>query len=426
MNNIGGKYFGDVVAKLKEVKSAEQIEIKQDFKNSLRAEMIQRAENLQDESQGFELADFVRRWKFALGIIPMVAVVAIVAANFSQIQVIMQGEEIIPLEMEPAEELVIADAPFDEQETVLSQVKTFPAYQVMPPRENLEKYYVSLEHAASEEGREEIIEIDDVSMAIDAEPLIFNYEPYQVKALEIETEPVDLVAKYYTPPERPDFDAKIESPVVYYTEDRAVAGISSSPGGDELVEPEFTPIYVESPIEEADFAKAENVEIEAEPVMVNKSIEEQKLDAQQTIVRVLTETRLINDELREVELEEEIDRARQQLEELRGEFEQEDIEDVRSQIEELGQIKPSRIKYKGDDRELIVELVSREFANDLSHLSNDYLIKVNRLTDSKYKVLLYENGVLSVMKFVEVVGDKLEVVTQAIYQPFEGDGVSQG
>ncbi|MBD3270531.1 hypothetical protein GF376_03310, partial [Candidatus Peregrinibacteria bacterium] len=133
MNNGGDKYFADIIAQLKVVKKAENIEVPKKFQDSLREELIKRSKN-SEEGGVFEFADFFAKWKYLIAAVPTLAVVALVAANFSNLSVIFDAPEITPVQNQA----------ISQENRPVDQIKTFSPAEVMPPQEVIDQYFESL------------------------------------------------------------------------------------------------------------------------------------------------------------------------------------------------------------------------------------------------------------------------------------------
>lgn len=181
MNQMNGEYFGDVINRLKEVKASEKIMPNDLFKQNLKTQLIQHARTLEHEP--FDFAQFFRRWKYAFGLVPTFAVVALVAANFSSIQFLFKSQQILPsenkvvntsgaligsnsnIEQSQDDQTPISSV-FSNQSEDLSQpaIKTFPGYLVLPPS------YLPLYLEKNGDGS--ILNFDDSSFQIDQSSVV--------------------------------------------------------------------------------------------------------------------------------------------------------------------------------------------------------------------------------------------------------------
>ncbi|MGL5831162.1 MAG: hypothetical protein ACRCZE_03370 [Candidatus Altimarinota bacterium] len=147
MSNFGGKYFEQIIARLMKAKEAENYQMRADFKVQLREQLLNRtAPEILPESNGFEWASFWAKWKYALGAVPTMAILAIVAVNaFDQKVVMTQPEQAFQntLQNNDSAQMKVMDAQPQtmSMEMVNNEgIKTFPGYLAMPSEEALRNF----------------------------------------------------------------------------------------------------------------------------------------------------------------------------------------------------------------------------------------------------------------------------------------------
>ncbi len=350
MIKLSGKYFAETVAKIKESKNSENIRVPKNFREELRAALVERASGqVPEASEAFGLADFVRRWKYVIGAVPTFAAVALVAANFSALQVMFTGPEVIPVVQDTAKELEISDdvemLSVDEIEP--DRIDTFSAASVLPPEEILNDYFNSIKQPVAERPR--FIEMP-----------AFDVEPASVPSVEIDVEV-------------PDFDLYQLDESIFWTYldggEKVVTVIKPDRPKSEKEEDRLTYEYL-GPSEEAASDEVEFAEVFEQPSFDEeaylKSIEE-KINAAQVEEEPPMATK-------EIEVKEPVCDAR---------------------------LDESRIEYDGPDHDATVKEVMIAFADRDGILCPDYRI-VAWIEDAKIKMTLYYGDKKIVLKEIQL------------------------
>jgi len=147
MDGLEARYFEEIIRKLKEVKASEKIEINPQFQATLRAKIMAQAHVVPTES--FNLIDTVKNWKLLFTLVPSFLVLMVVATQFTQLKLLFQKNEIVPIEtpvQNPPQNVqdqpnmkVVDSVPNDSRKSDVPlktfPVKTFPGYLVMPSPE---------------------------------------------------------------------------------------------------------------------------------------------------------------------------------------------------------------------------------------------------------------------------------------------------
>jgi hypothetical protein len=148
MSNFGGKYFEEIIARLIKAKNAENYQMRREFKNDLRKRLIEDASLTEvPVEEGFDLGAFWAKWKYALGAVPTMAVLAVVAINALDQKVVMNQPEqtfqsTIQQKNSEAPEInsMVMSEMADVEITENEGIKTFPGYLAMPSEEALKNF----------------------------------------------------------------------------------------------------------------------------------------------------------------------------------------------------------------------------------------------------------------------------------------------
>jgi hypothetical protein len=141
MARQNSRYFTPVIKKLLDAKQKEAINVDEAFKTRLRAQLMTRAlsnakNDGESESWADGVAEFVRRWKYQLALVPTVLVLALVAVQAFKIPVKVPGSDTVVPVMEGGNTVTnisAEDIPSDEG------IKTFAGRNVLPPDYYLKK-----------------------------------------------------------------------------------------------------------------------------------------------------------------------------------------------------------------------------------------------------------------------------------------------
>jgi hypothetical protein len=150
MARTSSKYFATVIAKLLDAKRKENIIIDEKFQGELRAKIMARAAGAMPESEKTEAvsasprvyeskesaaAEFIRKWRYALALVPSALLVFMVSALVMQLPVNVDTETVIPGVTQPQaeRERVKRQPSQDEGMGVLSE----PESEVTSPEDSL-------------------------------------------------------------------------------------------------------------------------------------------------------------------------------------------------------------------------------------------------------------------------------------------------
>jgi hypothetical protein len=136
MEGSNNKYFSEVTTKLIDAKRRENIVIDNSFKAGLRQDVLNRsvAQHVQTDKPGF--GDFFRKWRYVLAVVPSALIVMIVAAQFMDMPVDIESEQVVATGTDSVtEEPLKSD---DLQNNVSSGDKTVQELPTNPPDEQKE------------------------------------------------------------------------------------------------------------------------------------------------------------------------------------------------------------------------------------------------------------------------------------------------
>lgn len=179
MENLEAKYFEKTISALQNAKKEEQYLMRNDFRDKLRVQLIEKAALISHEST-FDWSEFVLRWKYAFGAVPVLAVLTIVAVNFSNRSIDLPKSDSLS-----ENSLMLQQVQFSEENpennSLNNDLVTFSAVGVMPPAELLERKNEQYDNVAnSVEKESEIIfpidqKVNDLTIT-NTEVTVFSYE----------------------------------------------------------------------------------------------------------------------------------------------------------------------------------------------------------------------------------------------------------
>lgn len=148
MSNFGGKYFEEIIARLIKAKEAENYQMRSAFKAELRNKLLEGPSVAElPEVSGFDWGVFWSKWKYALGVVPTMAILTVVAINaFDQKVVMDQPEQAFQstLQKQVSNQMEIGSLENSNEVSDVNMgntgIKTFPGYLVMPSDEVLKNF----------------------------------------------------------------------------------------------------------------------------------------------------------------------------------------------------------------------------------------------------------------------------------------------
>jgi len=141
METLDGKYFESTIATLKKARLNEKIAISPAFKAQLKAGILEKAAKMALPPRP-DWAEWVLKYKYVFGGVPVLAILAIVAINALNFQVKVPRTDIVPetiTNTEANQDVGSVTAGTDNQTAGEPAIKTFPADLVMPPDYILEQ-----------------------------------------------------------------------------------------------------------------------------------------------------------------------------------------------------------------------------------------------------------------------------------------------
>ncbi|MCC6643579.1 hypothetical protein IT411_02415 [Candidatus Peregrinibacteria bacterium] len=422
MERLDSKYFESTIAALKKAKAAENFELKPDFKMNLRAELINRGSGLSLTEEESGIWDFVLRFKYVLGAVPMFAVLVIVMANVTNWQVKIPVKDVSP---EQLEKLNTSEPIHKQTENNTSNperpaIVTFSAASVMPPDDVLAKMWEQPQANQSDafvsntQPAQELrfMEGDSANLKITAPNINVSGSQMVKESLQSgQTVEVTVPTNSFEMSQAPD-TVVLENPNLEQTTPvvplELNARVENSGEVPTQTEQQVTVSPTVLPVEDT----FSTIQFEQKTVPPSSDTAEMKaLNVQADLTNKMPVNQMDQGslELKSAELD------------YQNEFAQvapaNAVNKMESSMMMIAPIylKPEKIDYDGKNRVEIVKAVESSLADVNGSLSNDYYVKVVELENSKYKVVLFEYGRVKKVVVLAYRDGKLITVTELNY-----------
>jgi hypothetical protein len=414
MENLDNKYFETVIMALKKAKATQKIEIRPDFKAKLRSEIESRALSMNAPEQT-DWSDLILRYKYILGGVPVLAVLALVAVNALNFQVKMPKTQIVPVTGTVSESSAVQSGQTDlsspETSVLQPKIKTFSADLVMPPAEYLENRGGAVSPTQTGTG--------EISAAISTGNSSYMF----LDGLKVQLKYGEITAKQLP-------QSSVSTPVQQE--------VTQNIPAEEIVLPEEngqkTLLTSESALSETPAEKAARLElsgrVEQSGTVTTEHAGEIIPDAAQTADTLKTDT-ATQTQLPTVQpLIQAVPVPAVSLPEVRTESvnyinpveEQKlvapkmTIQTRTLNVETPQFLSSDRIYFDGSaERATVVEVVLKGLSSRNGNLSNDYYVNVVPLENGTYKATLYEFGQVKQVLILAQRDGKLMVVTELDY-----------
>lgn len=389
MDKLEGQYFEKTISALKKAKAREDFVMRPEFKAELRSGLLKKIDLGLDRQAESSWVERVLQMKYLLAGVPVLAVLAIVATNFSNWQVELPNQQIVPIVNEQKNQDSKSDQT-DLKDSSNANVRveaeptivTFSAASVMPPADVLMK-------AKTRQGDQKS------SLPTNSEDHDSKVTPTFVR----EADPVKLAKPTiqiytYTPAPAPTLaPAKGETPVDTQPNAVIIHGQNNPSTGDVVIKTE-NPQLTENTI---NTAPAQSI-----PIENNGRIEDHGQIQQ-----------LINVENRPAEVVPEISDSAKDNIIIRPEV------ITNAEITQPPALptfqRSARIYFQGEQDEAVVTALLDDLANGNENLENDYYINVMRIEKDRFKAVLFEDGRIKEVLVLGYREGKLTVITQIVY-----------
>lgn len=425
MEHLDSKYFERVITALKEAKAQQKIEISDDFRKSLRVQLVEKA-TLSEDPETPNWADFVLKNRYVFGGVPVMAALVLVTMAALNHQIPVSNNQLIsetPKTGAYNEKNELADREIPSSMEVSSEpagIQTFSADLVMPPayvlaqRERMFSGQSGIETNASGlqlQPTNATSSYTFLDKAGNQVQLNLPVMTVQIKPVEVEPVseemPIAIVPKQesiYIPAES---NGKLADPKKSTPTTPIVPTVSVVPAEtngkvivetvktDAVVAPVIpavvTPAIVTPPAVVTPTVVAPVIETGSQPVPAVLP------SGQGTMVQTVT-----TEYLNTVELQTEV-------------APKVDFKYVLTAMPETQLLEAERIYFTGENREQLLPVVLDALKTRAGSLSRDYYVNIVKFRDGTYRATLYEYGKATRLLVIAEQKGGLKVITEVVY-----------
>ncbi len=403
MENLDNKYFETVIMALKKAKANQKIEIRPDFKASLRAGIEKQALSMNAVDK-VDWADWILRYKYILGGVPVLAVLTLVAVNALNFQVKMPKGEMVPSSSVPViTESTVVQSGLNQTDAYAAKpkIKTFSADLVMPPEEYLQK-------------RLSVSDVQGVVVQTGADTNV-NATEYMF------LDGANVQLKFGTTQDNGD-SAAATAPV---QADPAEADpVEQNLQTRELQDSSATsvsaiPVVPAQPVvREEQSGRVEESGTVDQPVSAEQPVEQQTVaPVLSTTVQTLTKSQPLTETTKTVLPEvrtESVDYINPVIEQNQTAPKM-TIQYRTLNVDTPQFLAADRIYLTSTERDTVVNVVMKGLSSRNGNLSSDYYVHVIPLENNTYKATLYEFGQVKQVLILAERDGRLSVVTELVY-----------
>lgn len=417
MEKLEGKYFESTINKLKEAKDAERFEMRSEFREDLRASLVEKAGVLPVET---DWSDAILRWRYLLGAVPTLAVLTIVAANVANLQVKIPAAELIPqnvgqnVSSSTTVNTVIQNDTVNQVEGGQSYgIVTFSSALVMPSADVLAKARAGGAADLSSPNFS-VVYIQPVQNSDQSQPLNFlNDFNNEIKLNPPKVDLFTFDINNNTQPVNYNFSTQpvlVGPSVVLIPVNNIVSPVEDSvrPENNGRLEifqkVETVPLNQNN---EVTLPRIENNNVQTE-VVVPTTLVQEVTPINTVINKEIPQAPVLVDTAKKIYVLESqddvyVDSANEAM--VKGgdvDLSLNNLSEAMPTFVEPVLLESSRIVYDGRDKSLVTALVLKELRDRNGNLSSDYFVRVGKLEDGKLKISLFEFGKLKSIIFMEM------------------------